>query len=146
MEAFTGKTAKAVKQDIFAKVFMMTLCAIYAFPIEQKVKKEYKDNLKTKAEDITAGKITYPVAKAMAVLSKPDRARLWQIVSSKTEDITLLTEAVALLDKHNTIENCEKEAKNILERAWRKLDPLVRDSMVKLNLRAFSWFVLERTY
>lgn len=48
VEAFTGKTAKAVKQDIFAKVFMMTLCAIYAFPIEQKVKKEYKDNLKTK--------------------------------------------------------------------------------------------------
>jgi geranylgeranyl pyrophosphate synthase len=108
--------------------------------------KGFKDNLKTKAEDITAGKITYPVAKAMAVLSKPDRARLWQIVSSKTEDIAMLAEAVALLDKHNTIENCEKEAKSILERAWRKLDPLVRDSMVKLNLRAFSWFVLERTY
>jgi geranylgeranyl pyrophosphate synthase len=82
----------------------------------------------------------------MAVLSKPDRARLWQIVNSKTEDIALLTEAVALLDKHKTIENCEKEAKSILERAWKKLDPLVRDSMVKLNLRAFSWFVLERTY
>jgi len=48
VEAFSGKTAIAVKQDIFAKVFMMTLCAIYAFPIEQKVKKEYQNDLKNK--------------------------------------------------------------------------------------------------
>lgn len=108
--------------------------------------KGFKDNLKTKAEDITAGKITYPIAKAMSMLQKKDRARLWQIVQMKTTDVKLLTEAVALLDKHRVIETCEREAKTILENAWRKVDPLLRDSMVKLNLRAFSWFVLERTY
>ncbi len=37
VEAFSGKTATAVKQDIYAKVMMMTLCAALAFPIEQKV-------------------------------------------------------------------------------------------------------------
>ena len=42
LEAFTGKTALAVKQDIFAKVFMMSLCAAYAFPIDEKIKKEYE--------------------------------------------------------------------------------------------------------
>jgi geranylgeranyl pyrophosphate synthase/predicted secreted hydrolase len=108
--------------------------------------KGFKDHLKTKAEDITAGKITYPIAKAMSMLSKKDRAQLWQIVSMKTDNIALLTEAVALLDKYKVIELCEREAKTILERAWKKVDPLLRDSMVKLNLRAFSWFVLERTY
>ncbi len=108
--------------------------------------KGFKDHLKTKAEDITAGKITYPIAKAMSMLNKKDRARLWQIVSMKTDNIALLTEAVALLDKYKVIELCEREAKTILERAWKKVDPLLRDSMVKLNLRAFSWFVLERTY
>jgi geranylgeranyl pyrophosphate synthase len=82
----------------------------------------------------------------MAVMNKKDRKRLWEIVSAKTSDINLLTEAVDLLDKHQVIENCEKEAKQILEKAWKKVDPLLRDSMVKLNLRAFSWFVLERTY
>jgi hypothetical protein len=41
---------------------------------------------------------------------------------------------------------CEKEARQMLERAWKKIDPLLPDSMVKINLRAFSWFVLERTY
>lgn len=42
VENFSGKTAKAVKQDFHAKVFMMSLCAVLAFPIEEKVKKEYK--------------------------------------------------------------------------------------------------------
>lgn len=42
MENFSGKTAKAVKQDFHAKVFLMTLCAAYAHPIEEKVIKEYK--------------------------------------------------------------------------------------------------------
>lgn len=108
--------------------------------------KGFKYNLKTKAEDITAGKITYPIAKAMAVMNKAERKRLWQIVSAKTNDMKLIGEAVAMLDKYRVIETCEREAKTILENAWHKMDPLLRDSMVKLNLRAFSWFVLERTY
>lgn len=37
LEDFSGKTAKAVKQDFHAKVFLMTLCAAYAHPIEEKV-------------------------------------------------------------------------------------------------------------
>ena len=42
MEAFTGKTATAVKQDIYAKIMMMSLCAALAFPIEDRVTKEYE--------------------------------------------------------------------------------------------------------
>jgi transposase len=44
VEAFSGKTATAVKQDIYAKAMMMTLCAALAFPIEERVVKEYKSN------------------------------------------------------------------------------------------------------
>ena len=44
VENFTGKTVRAVKQDFFAKVFMMSLCADLAFPIEDKVKKESKES------------------------------------------------------------------------------------------------------
>jgi hypothetical protein len=43
VEAFTGKTATAVRQDIYAKVMMMSLCAALAFPIEDKVVKEYEE-------------------------------------------------------------------------------------------------------
>lgn len=49
MEKFSGKTALAVKQDFFAKIFMMNLCAVLAFPIDEKVKKESKES-KEKSE------------------------------------------------------------------------------------------------
>lgn len=42
LEDFSGKTSIAVRQDFFAKIFLMSLCAIYAFPIEEKVREEYK--------------------------------------------------------------------------------------------------------
>ena len=42
VENFSGRTAISVKQDFFSKVFLMTLCAAYAFPIEEKVMEEYK--------------------------------------------------------------------------------------------------------
>lgn len=42
LENFSGKTARAVRQDFHAKVFLMTLCAAYAHPIEGRVVKEYK--------------------------------------------------------------------------------------------------------
>lgn len=42
LEAFSGKTARAVEQDFYAKIFVMTMCAAFALPIEEKVKKEYK--------------------------------------------------------------------------------------------------------
>lgn len=40
MDVFSGKTANNVKQDFYAKVFMMTMCAILSHPIEERVRKE----------------------------------------------------------------------------------------------------------
>lgn len=108
--------------------------------------KGFKDGLKTKGEDITAGKITYPIAVGMSFLDKKDRERLWEIIKMKTDDIAILGEAISLLDKFEVLEKCTQEAEDIVNAAWKILDPLVKDSMVKLNLRAFSWYILDRTY
>jgi len=42
LEDFSGKTAKAVRQDFHAKVFLITLCAAYAHPIAERVIAEYR--------------------------------------------------------------------------------------------------------
>ena len=42
LEAFSGKMDKAVKQDFLAKVFLMTLTAAYAHPIEEKLRAEHQ--------------------------------------------------------------------------------------------------------
>lgn len=39
LEAFSGKTALAVKQDFYAGLFMMTTAAVMAFPVDEEVKK-----------------------------------------------------------------------------------------------------------
>jgi len=48
LEDFSGKTARAVKQDFHAKMFLMTLCAAYAHPIEERVVAEFKADEKRK--------------------------------------------------------------------------------------------------
>lgn len=40
LEAFSGKTAHAIKQDFYAKIFIMATTAVLAFPIDEKLKKE----------------------------------------------------------------------------------------------------------
>ena len=42
LENFSGKTAKAVKQDFYAKVLLLTLCAAYSHPIDEKVREEFR--------------------------------------------------------------------------------------------------------
>ncbi|MFZ1750442.1 MAG: IS4 family transposase, partial [Saprospiraceae bacterium] len=41
VENFSGLTARSIYQDFHAKVFMMTLCSIMSYPIDEKVKAEY---------------------------------------------------------------------------------------------------------
>ena len=41
LEDFSGKTARAIQQDFYAKIFLMTLCSAYAHPIEEKVRQEF---------------------------------------------------------------------------------------------------------
>ncbi len=50
LENSSGKTARAIKQDFFAKVILMTLCTAYAHPIEEKVVTEYREDEELKYE------------------------------------------------------------------------------------------------
>lgn len=53
IENFSGKTATAILQDFYAKVFSLTLCSIYAFPIEERVRAEYQaDQSRTYSQKI----------------------------------------------------------------------------------------------
>ena len=51
-----------------------------------------------------------------------------------------------MLEECGALQACEAEAERLVEEAWSVLDPLVPDSLAKLMLRAFGWFVLARHY
>jgi geranylgeranyl pyrophosphate synthase/predicted secreted hydrolase len=106
----------------------------------------FDDDRKSRGEDITHGKITAPIAKAMGRLSRPERQCLWSILAAKSADPERIRQAIAIIDESGALEACEIEARAVVEFAWRKVEPLVPDSQYKMRLRAFGWFVLDRHY
>jgi geranylgeranyl pyrophosphate synthase/predicted secreted hydrolase len=99
----------------------------------------FKNNLKDRGEDITAGKITIPVAKAMSLLNADLRRYLVDTVQSKPTDQTIIADVIELLEDCGAINASQEEAESLVEAAWEKLDQVIPDSFVKLRLRVFSW-------
>jgi geranylgeranyl pyrophosphate synthase/predicted secreted hydrolase len=106
----------------------------------------FKGNLKTRGEDIVNGVVTLPVAKAMGRLSRAERRDLWTTLQSKPTDLRTVSATVEKLETCGAIEACAVEARERVETAWRIADPLLPDSLPKIMLRAFGWYVLERHY
>lgn len=109
----------------------------------------FENNTKQRGEDITAGKITFPIAKAMNVKCLPSRSQrehVWKIIQSKTNDITIIDQLIDLLEKCNCIDESIHEARLLVENMWTKLEPVIADSFYKILLRAFGFYILERHY
>jgi geranylgeranyl pyrophosphate synthase len=106
----------------------------------------FKNNLKSRGEDLTEGKVTMPVAKAMSRLPLDERRVFQQTLRSKSADPQVIASLIDKLEACGALTACEQHAYNLIEAAWKALDPLIEDSHVKLMLRAFSWYVLERHY
>jgi len=87
-----------------------------------------------------------PVAKSMSRLSYEERRALWETIFSRPADPDVIAGVIATLESCCALRSCEEQARDLMESAWRKLDPLLRDSHTKLMLRAFGWYVLERSY
>jgi hypothetical protein len=50
------------------------------------------------------------------------------------------------LEEVGAIDACVVQARDVVEAAWKRLDPLIEDSQYKVTFRAFGWYVLERHY
>ncbi|MBN9295456.1 MAG: polyprenyl synthetase family protein [Filimonas sp.] len=104
----------------------------------------YDNNLKDKGEDITAGKITMPVAKAMGLLSPAQREYVWQTIQTMPVNRTVIESVIRLLQNCGAIDACRQEAEELVEMAWRKIDMVLPDSFFKIRLRAFSRYALKK--
>lgn len=106
----------------------------------------FAGDLKQRGEDLTQAKVTLPVARALSAMDHDqrrwlvDELRLRHVEAAKVEAMVQAIEAVGALD------SCSEQARALVEEGWQRLDPLVEDSLPKLMLRAFGWYVLERHY
>jgi geranylgeranyl pyrophosphate synthase/predicted secreted hydrolase len=106
----------------------------------------FQGDLKARGEDIMMGKITYPVAKALARFDVAKRRELIRDIAAKPQDQVEVDRIVGVLEDIGAIEACVIESRELIERGWARLEPLVEDSFAKMILRSFGWFVLERHY
>lgn len=106
----------------------------------------FENDLKSRGEDIMCGKITMPVAKAMSRLNQPDRHDLWEAIRARPDDPDVIAALIDRLEACGAVEACRQQAETMIEEAWQRLSPLFPDSDVKIKLRAFGWYVLERHY
>jgi geranylgeranyl pyrophosphate synthase/predicted secreted hydrolase len=105
----------------------------------------FEGRLKQRGEDIGAGKVTLPIVKAFGRLEPADRDELWATLLAKPTDPAVIERAISLVEDCGAMDACMSEANTLVEQAWARLDPIIEDSLAKLRLRAFSWFVLERS-
>lgn len=106
----------------------------------------FSNSLKQRGGDIRQGKVTLPVVKAMQVLGAKDRQYLWNTLQSKPQDEMTVMEVVEMLESCGAVEACVVEANDVVEAAWVDFDRVIEDSFVKMMLRAFGWYVLQRHY
>lgn len=106
----------------------------------------FERSLKDRGEDIAHGKVTLPVAKGLGRFDRPTREAMWETIRAKPTDQAVIDGVIDQLEAVGALADCATEARDLVEAAWREVQPLLEDSIVKLMLRAFGWYVLERHY
>lgn len=100
--------------------------------------------LKVVGEDIMAGKVTFPVVKALARLPKPEMRAMWEVIRTKPQDHAVVADVIAKLEACGAIDACEEHSRVIVEDAFAALEGIIPDSFSKIMLRAFGHYVTER--
>jgi geranylgeranyl pyrophosphate synthase len=91
-------------------------------------------------DDIAAGKVTYVIARALALLDEDDKKRLMQILCSPQvrQHKEFQEEGIALVRKSGALEACRTEAVAMLDEAWQIFSGNVPPSEHKVMLRLFT--------
>ncbi len=102
---------------------------------------------KTLGEDITAGKITFPVAMALPRLkTREEREQLWTTLMAKPTERAVIDNTIALLESCGAIDASMEVADKLVNNAWANLDKVLPASLYKMQLRAFGFYVLQQVY
>ena len=112
--------------------------------------------LKVVGEDVYDGKATYPVVKAIKLLSHDEMASTWAEIkrigavpagkAKITSERDAVNAVIKTLTNCGAIEASRTQAEQLVEQAWRELDAVVPDSFAKIMLRSFGAFVTDRRH
>jgi len=97
-----------------------------------------------RGQDITEGKRSLIVIYTLKVADIKDRERLIRILKMHTSDQKLRDEAIAIMQKYDSIEYVKQFARKMVEESWREVEKLLPASEAKEKLKTFAKFLIER--
>jgi geranylgeranyl pyrophosphate synthase len=95
-------------------------------------------------EDIREGKRSLLVIHTLRKAVEKDRKRLIEILNSHTSDRSVIQEAIEIIKKYGAFEYAAQRAVQIVQNAWKTLDPLLPQSAAKDTLRSLAEFAISR--
>jgi geranylgeranyl pyrophosphate synthase len=95
-------------------------------------------------EDIHEGKRTLIVIRALKQLRPHDLDRLWQIIKSHPEDEKTILEAIGIIQKTDGVDYARQKSRELVQDAWKKLEPTLLPSEAKNTLKDFADYLIER--
>ena len=107
--------------------------------------KEFAEKKGGLGQDITEGKRTLMVIRALKTANPRDKKRLVEILNMHTSDQKLRDEAIAIMQKNKAIESVKQTAAKIVEDSWREVDKLLPATEGKEKLKAFAEFLIKRS-
>jgi geranylgeranyl pyrophosphate synthase len=92
---------------------------------------------KVRGEDIVAGKFSYAIHKAVHRLAGADKRRLMEILAGEKlrRSEAGLREAVALIEGSGALEECRREATQLMDEAWPAFGRVLPPTRHKMMLR-----------
>jgi geranylgeranyl pyrophosphate synthase len=96
--------------------------------------------------DIKEGKRTLLVIHALGKASEKDRKRLSRILDAHTGDPGLIEEAVSILNQYGSIAYAKGKSRELVSKAWNEIEPLLKKSHAKKQLKDLAFFLTEREF
>ncbi|MEM3579396.1 MAG: polyprenyl synthetase family protein [Candidatus Bathyarchaeia archaeon] len=105
---------------------------------------EFVEKKGGRGQDITEGKRTLIVIHTLKIADIKDKKRLIEILRMHTSDQKLKDEAIAIMQKYNSIDYAKNFARKIVKESWENVEKLLPPSNAKEKLNAFAKFLIER--
>lgn len=105
---------------------------------------QFADGKGGRGQDVTEGKRSLPVIHTLKVSNDADRKRLIEILNMRTSEQRLRDEAIAIMEKYDSIEYTKRFARRVVRTSWKETEQLLSSSEAKEKLKAFAEFLTER--
>ncbi|MCI0469590.1 MAG: polyprenyl synthetase family protein, partial [Nitrospirae bacterium] len=103
---------------------------------------------KTCGEDLSEGKPTYVIIRALELLKPADKKHLQRIICTESmrKNPDILLEGIELIRKSGSLRLCREEAKAMIDKEWARFSKKVPPSEPKMMLRMLISSLLDLAY